>query len=191
MKNKEKGFTIFELLIVIAIIGLLSTTAFYTHNLREKETLKGATNEIVLNLKRVQQMSMGVNQQDIDRSVDCPNEVCYFGVNFDFGAGTVYRIYVDSNHSNRYDSGDKILKTVELPSGIEYFTSDMMGSNPNYFVDIVFSSPYGKVINVLDWFGGPATCNSSGECSLIVRLKSDTSQYMTIKVNKEGLIYVE
>ncbi|MBT4403009.1 hypothetical protein HOC90_04170 [Candidatus Falkowbacteria bacterium] len=178
----NKAFTLIEILTIITIIVLLSGGIFYNFKVSKKSVLEAVVKEVVFNIKKVEQMSKGTSQEGVNEAIDCPSEVCAFGVAFNDVTGKDYIVFVDKNYDRIYQVGDKILETITLPNSIEYVTSD--------FINVSYESPYGTT-HVYDSALVDCDVLSGAVCSIEIRSTDDNAISFDIKINNSGLTYVE
>ncbi len=165
--NQKQGFTLIEIITVVAIIVIISGATFYNFQINKKAVLEAAANDLIANVKRVQQMSMGINQVGVDETQDCPAGKCVFGFHFGDALNsqtTQFIIFIDKSDplNYEYDAGiDKVLKVIEVPKEIHAITVDA--------TDIAFESPYGK--------GIIADENIDGTCSFLMTSKNHAAVF--------------
>lgn len=128
--NKNKGFTIFELLVVVAVIGIISTILVVNWRQGEKQYLLQRTaQKIVQDIRKAQDLALTSyrHQGQIP-----PN----YGVYFTTQGPTSYKIFTDDNDNNQYDSSDSDVETINLENGI---TISALSSEPK--LHLTFSLP--------------------------------------------------
>ena len=171
---KEGGFTIFELLIVIFIIGLLSSSVLLSYRKsRRFYALNQSVHQLVSDLRKAQNMALsGI---DINETT----QYCGYGIVINYGARpTSYYLYADESSNcdssnNKYTPSDTLIKEVVLSNQT---TLDEVTPN----LDIYFKGP-----DPTTYINQDASVGVSGTIILKV-LGSATNK--TITVTTAGLI---
>lgn len=162
--RKKNGFTIFEVLVVIFIIGLLSTILIVGMRGGEKKyQLKIAAQEIAQNIRKVQDMALNIREHG--------STVYNYGAYFRTSTPTSYILFADTNNNNRYDNGETI-ETIDMKSGTQI---DSISHEPNLY--ITFSIPDG--FTTIRPIGGTATIEIKGNGAV-----------KTIEITESGQISV-
>jgi len=142
-KNKEKGFTMIELLIVVALIAIIySTTLANYDGMNKKIDLKNAVYMVALTIREAQ--IYGINKKIV---TDNPNNVVPFSDNDPYPYGTFLsknnnlknKIIIFRDLSSpinfRFDpNGNEIEKAIKLNNGIHI--SRIIADNNNSWVDL-------------------------------------------------------
>ena len=170
----NKGFTILELFIAIAIIGILSSGLFLARGKAEKKLALGRSiYQLAQDLREVQEMAMGAEE------VSCNGEMTHsFGIHFKLNiSSTSYYLFADCNADQIYDKdNDKILREVKLEKGVEIYS---LSPSP-VVLNIVFTPPDPTTfINEEDW----------GTDGIITF--SFNSTFKTVEINSAGRIKIE
>lgn len=135
--QEDKGFTLFELLIVIFIIGLISSILIVNVRKGEKQyQVQLAAQEIAQNIRKAQDMALVGFKYD----PDSPPPYKY-GVFFFKQTPTSYKIFADKNPpdgNDKYDVPDGEVEPISLEKGIEIKS---LSSDPK--LHITFSLPDG------------------------------------------------
>ena len=172
--SKESGFTIFELLVVIFIIGLLSSGVLLSYRKSKRlYALNQSAHQLISDLRKAQNMALsGV---DINETT----QYCGYGIVIDYGPRpTSYYLYADKNNNcdtsnNKYTPSDTLIKEIVLSNQttLDEVTPDL---------DIYFKSP-----DPTTYINQDASVGVSGTITLKV-LGSETTK--TITVTTAGLI---
>ena len=147
MDRKVRGFSVFELLVVIVIIAILGSVAFIgLRNMVLRERLYSATTQVVNDLKEVQFRSMSSNAT--------------WGIRF-FANQSQYRIF--SIQSGCRDVSPINIIDKSLPPGVKvnnsyYVVFDRRGYPLNYSCglgmgNVTVQNDYGSRVITVDRFG--------------------------------------
>lgn len=171
--KKEKGFTIIELLVVIFIIGTMSSMVLAGYRRgQHRYALSGDIQKLVANLRKAQNMAMS--------GTGVYGEYCGYGIQFDYSLyPTSYRLYADKaldcdSTNYMYDAGDDIIETVNLSSRIQIQSASY---NP---LDIFFLPP-----DPITFINGDASAGRSASVTLEISGDDDAK---TVTVSTAGLI---
>ena len=168
--GQQTGFMLIELLVVISIIGLLSTLVLANHRSGQKKyALSQATQQLVSNLREAQNMAMS--------GVDIETEQ-YYGYGFYLNkVDNFYIIYADKNDNTSYQPSDTIIETVNLPSQIKINSLSPLANK----IDIFFKPPEPTTYINAD--------SGTGVSGAITLELEGTSLTKTVAVTTAGLIY--
>jgi len=124
-KKNQSGFTLLELIVVIAIFGVLTTIVIFNYSDFESNIV--TTNmayEVALSVRQAQVFGLGVRgiEDNTNLGRDFNNSYgLYF--NIQSGASSEYTFYADTStagsNAGKYDSGDKTLVQNVLGRGIK------------------------------------------------------------------------
>jgi len=156
---KQSGFTMTELLVVIFIIGLLSTSVLISFRNNERGyALDQSAQQLISNLRKAQNMAM--NKVNID---GYNSYGIYAKVNENY-----YIIYADKNGNNTYQSSDEVIETINLSNNVKI----------NNGLDVFFKSPDPKA-----YINGSDVVDLSGSIVLGIN-----GAFKTIIITTAGLI---
>jgi prepilin-type N-terminal cleavage/methylation domain-containing protein len=171
---KSRGFTLIELIVVIFIIGLLSSVLFLGRTKGEERlALQRVAYQLAQDLREVQEMAMGAGE------VNCGGEISSsFGVNFNLNrSSTSYLLFGDCDSDRVYNQdNDILLRQVELEENVQI---QNLSPSPNV-LNIVFVPPDPIIfINEENW-------NKEGVVTF-----SLNSSIKRVKINSAGRIEIE
>jgi len=183
----RRGFTLIEILVVVFIVGLLSTILVVNWRNNEKMYLIQRTaQEIAQNIRIVQDMALAGKTFGSGTGT-CLSVPCYsYGVNFSMSTKNNYINFGDKNNNNTYQEppSDLFIETIVIDPGIEIYSLSPVSGN---VLNIVFSVPDGFVtIN-----------NNSIITSAVIKIRkvgttcAQVRNCKTITVTKTGEIKIE
>lgn len=206
-KNRQKGMTLIELMVVIAIFMIVSSIVMFDYNgFRSNVSIQNLADDIALSIRSVQNYAIGVQSSQTSQFYNG------YGIHFSTAATTSYPlsgsnksfiVYNDLNKNNHYDpsttsstcvlstpAGNECINMINITSN-DYVYQICSGSNCNYSsVNINFLRPNPDATICLD---SSNTCTSSnGVSSVDVIIKNTQSNITkTISVSNVGQISVK
>lgn len=173
----NKGFTLFELLISIAVISIVSSVVFLGKNQEEKKLfLKTTAFLLGQNLREYQEKALSA--QDVVCSTP-PQKPCGFGFNFKEG-DDFYTPFVDCSNNCALSGYSKTSNDIIFPS-ISLGKAKICSLAGKKF-DVVFAPPDPVVyLDNIQW---------GTEANIIICLKSDNNIQRIIKINNAGKIEI-
>jgi len=166
--NKQKGFSLIELLTVMAIMGLIAAIVLPNYFLTQKRLALGRSAEkLVHDIKRAQGMAMSAKE-----ITSCPAGYKYgYGVYFSSSTPGSYQIFADCDANGDYASPpDQVVETINFEKWITI--SNLIPASP---LRVVFTPPLPSVI---------INPNSSTTTITI----TNGAESKSITVNKAGLV---
>ncbi len=165
----QKGFTLTELLVVLAIIGVISTMVFANYRQGEKQfSLQRSSFAVGQNIRNAQNMAMGA--VTVGGSVPTG-----YGIYFDISNPGQYVVFADEG-DGLYGAEDIDIETFQLEAGV-----NITNLSPASPLSIVFYPPDPSTVIL----GNPVTTSCS------ISLNYDGGLGKTVSVNKVGLIEVQ
>jgi len=129
LKNRQKGFTLIEMIVVMAIIVTLSTLVLANYRDGQKRyALAQSAQQLASDLRRIQNMAMN--------GVDLISPRRGYGIYLQEGE-TDYLIYSDGNASLFFQPSDELIEVINLADNVEIINI----STTNNKADIYFESP--------------------------------------------------
>jgi len=163
----KKGFTLTELLVVLLIVGLISSIAFANYRQGEKQfALQRSAVALSQNIRTAQNMSMGASSYQSFKG---------YGIYFNLSSPNSYILFADEG-DGLYGTGDEEIETFWLEAGISLYS--LSPGNP---LSVAFFPP------------DPFTLINSdlNEDYASIVLTHDEGETETVSLNKVGLIEVE
>jgi len=171
-----KGFTLVELLVVMAIIVVISTIALVNYRVGEKSfSLDESAVLLAQNLRRAQEMAL--SSKEFQGSVPRGGYGVYLQTDNDF-----YIIFADCDNNQQYSLGNAC---NGFPETVEQVVLSKRGK-----ISSLFSGSYLSAINIVFIPPNPTIVISGSGSEAVIKLclKDDSSMTRTIRVNKAGLI---
>ena len=170
----NKGFTMIELIVVMSIVGILSSALFF--NWRSGEAtfaLQNSAYKLAQNIREIQEMAMEAKE------IDCNGYTgSSFGVQFKRSWPTYYKLFVDCNDNKVFDANDKTLGIVNFEKGVEISTLSPVDSFSVLFV------PPDPITYINDKTSGI-------EGVITICLSSYPSKQKIITINTSGMIKIK
>lgn len=133
--KKSKGFTIIEMLVIIFIIGIISTTLVVNWRRNEKRYLvQRVAQEIAQNIRKAQDLAL------TSKKISGQEMPYGYGVFFSKDSNNFYIIFGNIADDKKYQTSDILVENVELDSQIQI---DSLSSGQNNDLNILFSIPDG------------------------------------------------
>ncbi len=140
---KQKGFTLIEMLVVIAMIGIISTISVANYRKGEKSRRAGIAQDSVLTALTTAQGLALSGKKTNNANASCRIPKLYF-VDFVLNQNTATIKVL--NNCDTIDSVD----TLKIPDGTTVSQLSMNGANANTNMAIGFDLPFVKVFGLKD-----------------------------------------
>jgi len=130
------GFTIIELLIVIAIISILSVVIIVNVRTSERQDLVQATEQLVADIKYVRNLAVSRVEHHFTspfESIEYPP--VGYGIYFNWAGGRNYIVYADRDLMGYQPAEDSIIKMVNYDNKFE-LSDNNSENNEFYFIFI-------------------------------------------------------
>jgi len=125
ISNSKKGFTLIEMMICIAIVGIISTVVMFSYSaFSDSLALSSAGQEIAVEVRQAQVYGLSVKENTVGGSGQFNNG---YGVHISLDDPTNYYIFVDLANpipNNKYDGnstcapGGECVEKMSLRSGV-------------------------------------------------------------------------
>ncbi len=184
-KSRNKGFTIVEILVVIAIIGLLSATVWINYNIVDKEVVfERSVNELAQEIRKALEMALS---STIVEGLPSGFQGGY-GVFFPEGEN-YYVLFSDLENTRTFNDGDQLRQIFFDSQNITIHSVGFEGCSGVGLPNIVFLPPDPTVFvgGAIDGDDKKTRCNEM----VVSVAHPEISRTITVKVNRAGLIEVE
>jgi len=176
LRGKQRGYTIAELMIVVAIIGLLVGLAFIFFRPGEDAlALDRAAQKVAQDVRSVAQLALKAESHSC--SFGAGGQTSAYGIFFDKEAKTSYELFADCDPRGVYESGtDVLVKILEIEErNIEISVVDPENGW------VIFTPP------------DPAVIFKNGTPPIIITLSTTTSPIQTrnIVIGAKGVVEVQ
>ncbi len=175
----EKGVTIVEMLIVIAIIGIMAAIIIVPQSNKIKKSVDIAAEQFADDVRKTQSQSINTKQ--------CNGVVATGGYGIRLNISNNDRYIVFCNNYNipdhEYDpspTDEQVGNAIELPAGV-YIRELKIGSTDSSPIDIVFQPPYSKT-----FIDGSDTSDDVTVC--FSRETTCSGYTRTVTINKQGQV---
>ncbi len=196
-KDVKRGFTLFEVILVIALIGILtSVTVANYRGFEKKLELENLAQDVAFSVKLAQSYGLNVRGEGGGGQF----EVSY-GINFNEATPTRYFIYQDADRSvNGYEydalNGGVQLEVFDLGSGFSVMDvclvdsggadTDCFSTNEVDVVDVAFDRPKPDA-----HFVGTGSAGGTNYQEAIITLQSPTGVTRNISILSTGFVSVQ
>lgn len=168
---RQFGFSMIELLVVMSIIGLISTLAIISYRSGQKKyILTQTTQQLVSNIRKAQNMAL--SGYDISGQ--------YNGYGFYIKEGeSSYLIYGNKNDNPNYQPSDSIIEIISLPNGVNIKSVSPASDK----IHIFFEPP-----QPITYLNGETAAGISETITLELE---NSSLSKTVRISTAGLIQIE
>lgn len=200
IKSQRKGFTLVEVVITIAIVTILSTTAivnYYSFN--DRLSLSSAGQEMAINIRQAQTYGINVKENTPGGGVfNTP-----YGIYFDMDSvsNDNYVIFSDANNNKKYDENSgcgsgstECVEKITLKGGVTISFVDATDACPAInaarSLTIRFIRPNPDAdISFIKKNTGTVNCHSLSDA--IITLTSRGGRTLLLSVGATGQIHVQ
>jgi len=184
--NKNKGFTLFELLVTVFIIGLLSSILVVNWRRNENQyQLQTVVQTVAQDIRKTQQMAL----TGAKYSGQIPNS---YGLYFTTSIRSSYVMFADKNDDKRYTSSDDPpLETMSIESGYEIDSLNASPAGVLTGVSVTFNLPDGFTNIRKSDVGGTPWQNSLTITIRKVGTICPSATCKDIVINKSGQISIQ
>jgi len=124
--NKKKGFTIFEMLVVMAIIAIIAVLVLARFKEGQKAyALSGATQRLAADIRQAQGMAV-TGAETPGKTINEDIDISGYGIYINSNTSYVLFLNKKNDFSKKYNSDSVILKTIALPQDV---TVDNVGAS--------------------------------------------------------------
>jgi prepilin-type N-terminal cleavage/methylation domain-containing protein len=151
LKKKQRGFTLVELLVVIAVMGILFLIAIANFSGAEgRNNLKMDAERLAGAFREAQNYAIAQQRVEVPAgsgNLTVPANGFGVEINFDFlGRANKYLIFADTNDPAGFSAEDEIIRIDQLSSGIAYDTITTATGGNLRQVTVAFRPPRGEAV---------------------------------------------
>ena len=184
--NKEKGFTLLEILTVVVIISLLSTIIIAGYREGERQfALKRSAHQLAQSLRKAQEMAlssqefMGIPQGG-------------YGISLKEGSDK-YVLFIDCNNNNQFDNGN-VCRDCSSGECFGYVSDKIEEFTLEELIKVETLTPYpgeDNSLSVVFLPPDPETVFNPESDFASIKLNFENGPGKMIYINKVGLIEIE
>jgi len=178
MNSKHTGFTLIELMVAMAIVGILAATAIVNFGRNEDRDVRQEKDRLTSFLREVQNKALAGDK--VGTTLSASEKLCGYGLNQQ-GESTIQAYYITAPSLDDDCSSNSISKNYDSSHKLEVFSFSNNVKISGSFSDVFFLSPNGKI-----FYGGNATFTSPITINLT---KAGLSSPIPAYIDQSGRIY--